>query len=325
MVLPTITSAAARKVSQVALKKGSLVVNNAVKKKVQGNPASGIFVAANDNFDRMTGGNTFERGQVDATNVVVGPFGQRNKVVDPNKLEEETARTYSGPVKDLIERPTEVRRLELKKDKEEKDDGSVREGKNVPVYSPVGVNTDNDNYIGEPALDVGSDGLERQREQISKVRSELEKEKIFLSDSDVLSLSGSKFKVKFPWIMFCVTFMYEFIGVVVGLISILFTVIVPPIGFMSVPVTAFTGFVGMVVFFLWSNYYAENCAEYARRVPMLRRFIIRRIFTRGWFMLARAIPYLGNFLPVGTFLVWYSYHYETKRAKKIKKVFDKYF
>jgi hypothetical protein len=239
----------------------------------------------------------------------------------PELLPKEASANLSGQLAESISDPTKIR------------DKDSKEGLD-PQNEYLNSDNDNENFdnseiekfnqqLESSRLEIESQRdsqKEEDEEFINKVRNELAKEKIDLTDDEIRGLISSNFKVKFPYIMFSVCVMFEIGTLLLALVSIVLTFILLPMGLIIGAISAISSAVMSLIVFAWTYYFVHNASDFVKKIPMMKRFLIRMMFKRGWIMLAKLIPILGSFLPIQSFMVYMTYENMKKVALKVEKI-----
>jgi hypothetical protein len=161
----------------------------------------------------------------------------------------------------------------------------------------------------------------KKRNYISLVHEGLRAMKMDAMDDDqILEMIYMSDKVKFPGIMFSICFIYELGSIIFSMVSLILSAILLPIGMGGFMTFMFTGFTSTIIFFLWSNYYAANASEYTKKLGVVRRFVVRRLFIRAFTSFVKIIPIFGGAIPVETFMVWYAYKFQVKTNRKLREI-----
>ncbi len=249
------------------------------------------------------------------SNVVVGAFGTKSKPVQNQNELGLAGENIAGPVKKLLEDQTFIKKTANDNEQEKEDFIAEKnfkdsdEGENLQDEIP-------ENLDLNVKIFTESEEESKKSNFIEIIKSEFEKINLKINDDEALKLLDSNFKVKFPWIMFSFCVFYEFGNLILGIVSIFLSVVLPPIGFMFMLVQLVEGFIFTIFFFFWTNYYSTEASDFTKKVPIVRRFMIRNLFKRFWVLLIQDIPYIGKIIPVNTFMVYYTFKYLEKLNSK---------
>lgn len=254
--------------------------------------------------------------QTNKSNIIVGAFGRESETPKKQISLGEAGNNIAGPLKRMLENQTELKPA----NNSQPQSNPYKEVLEDFPEETLGKETaSEENLLQIESLVQEEEETEKQEKFLEIIKSELKKINVHATDEEALGLLNSNFKIKFPWLMFIFCFFYDFGNLIMGVTSIFLSMTIPPIGFMFMFIQLIEGIIFTLFFFLWANHYAKEASDFTKKVPMIRRFIIRNLFRRFWIVLIQDIPYIGKVLPVNTFMAYYTFNYLDKIGLKVKQ------
>jgi len=239
-------------------------------------------------------------------------------VPNPTAVSKETQSTLSPEIAKLLNTQGQVNRNQDRKSGEFDED----EEEGNRNFELENLQQQQENLFLQNQFEEEENEDGNREKFIKAVKIEFEKKKIQMTDEEIMSLVDSNFKVKFPMIMFSLTVMAELGDLVLGLVGVVLTFILPPVGLIIDFMQIFVGFIFTVSFFLWNNYYAKNASDYSNKVSFVRRLIWKFAIRRSWAMAFKWIPIIGELVPINSILVILTYRYMKKVTRDAEKIYQ---
>jgi hypothetical protein len=278
-------------------------------------------VTANDNVaDKPDLRNTANRdGQRDTRSIA-----QRDTPVIPATSlgSDAAANLPKGFVQDELSDPTRIRNKRGPEEEENFTGQATNDNTKIEDTQDLQNSfVDERSSLVQPAA-IGE--LEEQEQRwglyVQIVREGLAKEKIEITDQEILNLLDCNFHVKFPLLMFAACFLADLGEIFFGLTTIVLTPILLPGGFALMLIGIIEACMGVVIFFFWSQYYIETASELTKKVPFTKRLMLRFIWRRAWMFLFELAPWIGGVVPMKTLMVVYIYRTQKKISERAQEI-----
>jgi hypothetical protein len=239
-----------------------------------------------------------------------------------------------GSVSDLLNNPTTIRRKAKSSVVYEQSETEAEENEARVLEDELSADKNAATNASLQALDDLAT-LESQQSKIENISKILKEKGIHLKVNDIEQIIKSRFKVKFPWVLFILFCFQIFASITLPLVSTFFLAVgfslqaLPVIGTLLGGGTGALGLtlntVSMVISAILSVitasariYYTRTASEVLKKINFVKRYMLRYVISSAIIIFFGLIPFLNIIV---SFLVVLSIYFmainETRKVKRI--------